>query len=187
MAKRGEEETECQTPLPKLRQWGTHRGGPGGRKTEREQGMEQALSLRWSHLSSTPQSKLMRKRHSRVAGSDKELQGRVEKVMMELWAKSESRELWDLMCLVYAGIEVISERTLHSGESPVSDPDAEPAPMELEAPIPDSFGQTVEAMETETDPYSNLIPCSQRPRTLRANQGPAERTEEEAWMGAEKA
>ncbi len=26
--------------------------------------------------------------------------------MMKLWAKSESRELWDLMCLVYAELKL---------------------------------------------------------------------------------
>ncbi len=89
-------------------------------------------------------------------GQDKDLQSRVESEMMEMWAKNESKELWDLACLVYAAIEVISGRTLVPGNT-VPDPANELTPMDLDAPVPDSFGPAIDTMEVDADPWSGLI------------------------------
>lgn len=81
------------------------------REREREERMKLKLNLegRWQRLAAAAPSSLARKRHNKVLGSDKDLLGRVETLMMEIWSERECDDPWELVCLMYAGIEVISD------------------------------------------------------------------------------
>ncbi len=68
----------------------------------------------WRRLAKARNDPLQRKRHNKVLGTDKALLARVEEAMMEEWRESESDDMWELNCLVSAGIEVVADRMSHT-------------------------------------------------------------------------